>query len=105
MKSRVILRPARNSVHKFEAIFPDGTRVRFGRKGYSDYTKHKDSDRMKRYLVRHRLRENWGRSGRHTAGFWSRWVLWSKPSFSAAVRQTERVLGQRICLSRAAAAL
>jgi len=105
MKSRVILRPARNSVHKFEAIFPDGTRVRFGRKGYSDYTKHKDSDRMQRYLTRHRRRENWGRSGRHTAGFWSRWILWSEPSLKTAVARTSKVLGQRICLSRAAAAL
>jgi len=78
------------------AQFPDGTKVRFGLKGYSDYTIHKDSARMRKYLTRHRARENWGRSGSKTAGFWSRWLLWSKPSFQAALRQTQKVLGRKI---------
>lgn len=92
----VILRRANNSTHKFMAQFPDGTKVRFGLKGYSDYTIHKDSARMRKYLTRHRARENWGRSGSKTAGFWSRWLLWSKPSFQAALRQTQKVLGRKI---------
>lgn len=92
----IILRKARNSVHKFTAVFPDGTKVNFGRKGYSDYTRHKDPERMGRYLIRHRRRENWGRTGERTAGFWSRWVLWSEPSFKAAIRRTEKILGKKI---------
>lgn len=81
--------------HKFRAEFPEGRVVRFGLKGFSDYTKHKDRDRMLRYLGRHRRRENWGFSGRYSAGFWSRWLLWSKPSLQAAVRETEKALGHR----------
>jgi hypothetical protein len=89
---------ARNGIHKFMAIFPDGAVVRFGRKGYSDYTLHKDPERMKRYLTRHRRRENWTRSGAKTAGFWSRWFLWSEPNFQEAKRRTEKVLGKKIVL-------
>ena len=99
---------ARDGKHKFTAEFPDGSRVSFGLRGYSDYTLHKDRERMKRYIGRHagyaggRLsrRENWTRSGGKTAGFWSRWLLWSRPSLNAARRQTEKVLGQKIVLSK-----
>ena len=90
------LRRSDNSIHKFMAVFPDGKIVRFGLKGYSDYTKHKDKLRMERYLTRHRARENWGRSGAKTAGFWSRWLLWSEPNFTKALRRTERALGKKI---------
>jgi hypothetical protein len=93
----VTLKRATNGVHKFMAVFPDGAKVRFGRKGYSDYTIHKDKERMKRYLTRHgRGRETWTRSGAKTAGFWSRWLLWSEPNFQAALRKTQRVLGRKI---------
>lgn len=96
----VRLRRATNGIHKFMAIFPDGgATVRFGRKGYSDFTIHRDRERMKRYLTRHGGgRENWTRSGAKTAGFWSRWLLWSEPSFQAALRRTQKVLGRKIVL-------
>lgn len=96
MTDAVRLTRSRNGIHKFRVLFPNGKTVRFGRMGYSDYTIHKDKERMKRYLTRHRRRENWGRSGRYTAGFWSRWVLWSKPSLRAAVAHTSKVLGRRV---------
>jgi len=96
----IVLTPDRDGIHKFVAYVPKTggivSKVHFGRKGYSDYTKHKDKERMHRYLSRHRKRENWTRAGRYTAGFWSRWLLWSRPSFRAALKQTEKVLGHRI---------
>ena len=96
----VRLRRATNGVHKFTAQFPDGPKVNFGRKGYSDFTIHKDRERMKRYLTRHRTRENWTKSGARTAGFWSRWLLWSEPSFQAALRRTQKVLGRKIVYAK-----
>lgn len=96
----VRLRRATNGVHKFTAQFPDGPKVNFGRKGYSDFTIHKDPVRMKRYLTRHRSRENWTRAGAKTAGFWSRWLLWSEPSFQAALRRTQKVLGRKIVYAK-----
>ena len=72
---------------KWRVVFKnDGKHVDFGQKGYSDYTIHKDPARMKRYLTRHSgMGESWGRvKGLRTAGFWSRWLLWSKPSLAEA---------------------
>ena len=98
MSDSVKLVRAPNAVHKFMAVFPNGKKVRFGRKGYSDYTIHKDASRMKRYLTRHRKRESWSRAGKYTPGFWSRWLLWSKPSLKAALTRTSKVLGKKIVM-------
>ena len=96
----IVLKKDPDGRHKFVAAVPvtNGRtkQVHFGLAGFSDYTKHGDPERMRRYLGRHRKRENWTRAGRYTAGFWSRWLLWSRPSFQAALKQTEKILGQRI---------
>ena len=82
MKIQLKKSPIKNK--KFRVTFENKSYIDFGARGYSDYTKHKDSDRMERYLNRHRKRENWTKSGIKTAGFWSRWLLWSKPSIKNA---------------------
>lgn len=79
MKQTVYLKVSNKPGKKF-MVKVDGTVVHFGARGYSDYTKHKDKERMQRYLDRHRKGENWNLSGIKTAGFWSRWLLWNKPS-------------------------
>lgn len=89
----VRLRRSPITTKKWRAEFPNGRHVDFGLRGFSDYTIHKDRARMERYLVRHRRRENWTPSGRYTAGFWSRWLLWSRPSLQGAKRATEKALG------------
>lgn len=94
--SGVTIQRAKNGIHKFVATFENGRKVRFGRQGYSDYTIHGNKERMERYLVRHRKRENWTTAGKYTAGFWSRWLLWSEPSLKAALRRTGKVLGTRV---------
>lgn len=61
---------------KLMAIFSnkDGKKktIHFGSEGMSDFTKHKDPARKKRYEDRHRKREDWPL----TAGALSKWVLW-----------------------------
>lgn len=81
---KVFLKKSPNPKKKFRVVFEDGNHVDFGAKGYSDYTIHKDPERMKRYLQRHRSREIWSKNGIKTAGFWSRWLLWSYPSLKQA---------------------
>jgi Family of unknown function (DUF5754) len=99
MVTRVVVRRSPRPEKKWRATFyPEKnggvTRsVDFGLRGFSDYTIHKDHARMIRYLGRHRRRENWTPSGRYTPGFWSRWLLWSKPSLRAAQKATQKVLG------------
>lgn len=67
-----------DSIHKYLIITSTDKKIRFGRKGYEDFTIHKDEERKQRYIDRHKKRENWDKSGIDTAGFWSRWLLWNK---------------------------
>lgn len=84
---KVLIKKSPKVGKKFRAWFPDGRTVDFGATGYSDFTLHKDPERMRRYVMRHgRGREDWGMSGLYTAGFWSRWLLWSRPSIREAGR-------------------
>ena len=87
-----------DSKKKFKVLLPDGRTVKFGARGYSDYTIHKDKERMKRYLARHKSREIWTKSGINTAGFWSRWILWSKPSLKEAIKHTEKKFNIKIII-------
>ena len=113
-KNTILLKKLSKGPKKFEALLPDGKKVRFGAAGSSDYTIHKSAERMARYVFRHggkkaketspkkihnemlnatsSSKENWSRSGIRSAGFWSRWILWSHPSLSSAIRQTNSVL-------------
>lgn len=110
MKVKLIKNP--NKIKKFRAVLEDGRTVDFGLRGYSDYTKHLNPLRMRSYVSRHAgkipaslmkesdpkrvhlamlninksNRESWGIDGINTAGFWSRWLLWSAPTLSGAKR-------------------
>lgn len=64
--------------------------VHFGATGYSDYTKHHDPARKKRYLDRHKQNENWAKSGLFTAGFWARWVLWNHHTIESSVKDVQK---------------
>lgn len=68
--------------------------IHFGAKGMSDYTIHQDSNRKQRYIQRHYSRENW--TDPLTAGFWSRWLLWEKPSLKTAIRSIYKKFGIRV---------
>ena len=94
----VILKKSPNPQKKYRVTFTNtGKHVDFGQRGYSDYTIHKDPQRMKRYLNRHRrMGETWSINGKYTAGWWSRWLLWSKPSLQAAIGSVARRLRSRI---------
>lgn len=85
-----VLKRSTRAGKKWQVSTPSGKTVHFGADGYSDYTKHKDADRKDRYISRHRARENWRKSGVTTAGFWSRWLLWNKPSLAASISDIEK---------------
>jgi len=100
---KVRLTKSKNKEKKYRVTFPDGKHVEFGAEGYDDYTTHKKSLRMRSYVRRHgglmskslsdeddeekvhkRMlsvnrsdKEDWSKKGIYTAGFWSRWYLWS----------------------------
>lgn len=115
MRVKIVRSP--NSKKKFRAILEDGKTVDFGARGYSDYTKHKTPSRMRSYVLRHggqipkriiaerdptRIqnlmldvnrsdKEDWKMSGINGAGFWSRWYLWSFPSF----KEVEKLMSKK----------
>ena len=65
---------------KYFIMTIDNKKIYFGASGYSDFTIHKDEERKQRYINRHKNNEDWTKSGIDTAGFWSRWLLWNKPT-------------------------
>jgi len=67
---------------KYYIITNEGKKIYFGQAGASDYTQHKDPIRKMRYINRHKKREEkfWNKSGINTASFWSRFLLWEKPT-------------------------
>ena len=64
--------------------------IHFGAKGMSDYTKHKDPKRKENYTARHAKREDWNKSGLDTAGFWSKNLLWNKPTITDSIKDIEK---------------
>ena len=63
-------------------------KVSFGAPGYSDFTKHSDTDRRDRYIARHKNNEDWTKPGAKSAGFYSKHVLWNKPTLKAGIDVT-----------------
>jgi hypothetical protein len=107
MKYEVTLSESPLKKKKLRAvIYKNGKKIKtvdFGATGYSDFTIHKDHKRMKRYEGRHKRNENWGISGITTAGFWSKWILWSKPGkgsgksrYKEPIKYTENKFGIKI---------
>lgn len=77
MSEKLKLIKSPNPKKKWRVEFSDGKHIDFGAVGYQDYTQHNDPKRKELYLSRHAKREDWNLSGLHTAGFWSRWLLWN----------------------------
>ena len=76
------IRRSHKKEKKWDAVFETdkGSQkiVPFGQKGYSDFTKHKDTERKNRYINRHKKNENWNNP--ETAGYLSKFILWNKPT-------------------------
>ena len=85
--TNVVIKKSTKPEKKYMAILSSKDKrtktIHFGSSGMSDFTKHKDEKRKKRYLDRHRKRENWNVPD--TAGSLSRWILWNKPTLRASI--------------------
>jgi len=67
---------------------PEEVVVSFGAKGMSDYTKNKDDERKKLYLLRHEKNEDW--NDPMTPGALSRWILWNKKTLKASIEDFKK---------------
>jgi len=90
---KVVIKKSTNPKKKLMAVFSASgssrtKTIHFGQAGAPDYTKTKDKERKRLYILRHRQRENW--NSPTTAGALSRWVLWNKESRSASINDFKR---------------
>ena len=85
---------------KYYIITKDNKRVYFGAAGYSDFTQHKDEDRKNRYIKRHEKNESkfWNKSGIDTPSFWSRFLLWHKPSIKESYEDIKNRFYKKISI-------
>lgn len=95
--SKIELSRSKRAGKKFVVNVNDNV-VHFGADGYEDFTMHGDETRKERYIARHKARENWTKSGINTAGFWSRWLLWNKPTIQESAKDIEKRFGVKIIL-------
>lgn len=87
------LRRSHTKEKKWDAVFQtaDGKTkvVPFGQKGYSDFTKHKDTQRRQRYIDRHSgMGEDW--KDPTTPGALSRYILWNKKTLRGSLKDFKR---------------
>jgi len=93
MVKLIDIQPSPNKEKKYRATFyspsqKDFLHIDFGAKGYEDYTMHKDSERKKRYIERHKKNENWNNP--LTAGTLSRYILWEYTDLNKAIREYKK---------------
>jgi predicted transcriptional regulator len=74
-----------------------GKTVRFGQKGYEDFTQHRDTKRRENYRSRHRRDHI---NDPYKAGYWSWHVLWGdtykiNDAFKKAVRKAKKLVAQK----------
>ena len=90
MPIKVVIKKSSKPDKKLMAVFykhVGGKKIKtthFGSAGMDDFTKTRDPAQKKRYLDRHRARENW--QDYMSAGALSRWILWDKPTRSESIR-------------------
>ena len=92
---RVEIKPSSSKGKKYMAIFYDKDKkvktTHFGSAGMSDFTKHGDEERKKRYLDRHRKNENW--NDKFSAGALAKFILWNKKTLSASIADYKKRFG------------
>ena len=69
--------------HKKYMVKIGGRVSHFGAANYEDYTMHKDEEHKQRYIKRHEKREDWNNI--LSAGYWSRWLRWNKPTLQESI--------------------
>jgi len=83
----ISLKKADDGIHKYVvSLLNEDTgrinNIKFGAFGMNDYTLTGDDSAKKNYIARHFTREDWNKSGVLTKGFWSKWILWTKPTIN-----------------------
>jgi len=81
----IVIKPSSRKDKKFEALIDGKKTIHFGQKNASDYTIHKDDERKKRYLQRHKHDHF---NNPLYPSFFSTNLLWNKKTLSESIKDT-----------------
>ena len=98
MKVEIYKSERKDKKYKIILIYDDNKTktIHIGQEGADDFTKTKDEEAKKRYIARHRAREDW--NDITTAGYWSRWLTWNKKTLKASVADIKKRFNLKIDL-------
>ena len=98
MKVEIYKSERKGKKNKIVLIYDDGKTktIHIGQEGADDFTKTGDEEAKKRYITRHKKRENW--NDITTAGFWAYHLLWRFRTKQEAVKKLEKEFNLKIDL-------
>ncbi len=85
MKTKYTLSKSKSKNKKFKIT--NGKTINFGDSRYGDFTKHKDPNRKRLYILRHKKREDF--NDLKSASAWSKGLLWNKPTLNKSIKDME----------------
>ena len=95
----IVITPSDKTFKKFTATINDtknnNKKIHFGDNRYQDYTKHKDAERKKAYLARHK-KDNFNNP--LYPSFYSTNLLWNKPTLKESIQATNKLYNVNIKL-------
>ena len=100
MSNKIEIRPSEKPDKRLKVVY-EGKTIHFGSgnlTGKGTYLEHGDDKIKKNWIARHKVREDW--NDPKTAGYWSRWVLWNKPTLSGSIKALEGKLNKGISFPR-----
>ena len=92
-----ILKKSKRDDKRFVLIMEDmGHKHNFGLKGGKTFIDGRTEKERQNYIARHKVRENWNKSGIHTAGFWAFHLLWNKRTLTESIKDVEKKFNVKI---------
>ncbi len=86
---KFILFPSSRKDKRYMILGENNKVIHFGSSKHENFTIHKNEKRKQLYIQRHSSRENWGKSGIDTAGWWAVHMLWNKPTLKESIENIE----------------
>jgi hypothetical protein len=91
--------PANNGKHKYYIITASGKKIFFGAHNYNDYLiyykyygKEYADKKKEAYLARHKVNEEKFWNNPNYPSFWSKNLLWNKPTLEASYNDIKKIL-------------
>lgn len=96
--NKIILEKSEKPDKRFKVIV-DGKTIHFGSgrpTGLGAFIDHKNENIKRAWEARHRVREDWTKSGIKTAGFYAKNILWNKKTLDESIKDTEKKFDLKI---------